>query len=175
MCCDLLQLSFSFHSCSPVADAVERLVKKQIHSTHWHFLCFHIAVVLFSLPSESISIITYSSSFYPHTHLCTHITGGIFECVCASICSCAYMCKYTPCILEFKPPHTTRLLIYRCLYMFALAAAVVIDVVVVVNFREHVYFTFPFAMSCLPFSTRQIHHLKNPIQWASDFVTIATN
>lgn len=104
----------------------------------------------------------------PYTTCILHsLTGGILVFVCVYVFM--FMRVWTLYILDLdRYTHTTRLLIYRCLYMFALAAAVAVVVVAtfcIICGTRLLYVPFCHALPChtMPFSTHQIHHLTNPI------------
>lgn len=104
----------------------------------------------------------------PHTHMYTHngwhICAWVYVCVLC-MCSCSCVCTHHT-YSRFRPPHTTRLLIYRCLYMFALAAAVGVDVDVAFSYLWNT-FTFPYAM---PFACH-FQHIQF-ITWRTPFTAI---
>lgn len=80
-------------------------------------------------------------------------------------CSCKYMCVLTcACVMCVHTVHsqsiqiftnTTRLLIYRYLYMFAL---VVVTFIILYSWNTFALLYF------VIFNTFEIHHLKNPLQ-----------
>lgn len=110
---------YSSHPVRPYRCGVDRLVKN-IHAQLTDTLCFHRnRVCFFSFQPNRFQLLhTHFISFCPHTYT---LAGGVLMCVFArSTCVYVHM-PYKP---RFGSPYTTRLLIYRCLYMFALIFAV---------------------------------------------------